>query len=247
VVGLLAGSQAAEKIASGLVGAVVGLAIIYCLSLFFFAFRSSAQALDVARTEIDSQQGELRRQTAGAPSLSLERAYIPRRRERLPVQSPSPPILPITPGGRVIQVPVVNSRGSETARSVQALLTFLPDDREGSWSPRHPVLAEWPAEGGRTMMDIPGNGVPHVFNVAAVFNNGYPFVFVWNAESRAADLLGFGVSAAPVEILVEVQGSGEGDLAPFVSDTLRIDARTGIVRADWSSAGWQEATNFVPK
>lgn len=97
------------------------------------------------------------------------------------------------------------------------------------------------------MMDIPGNGVPHVFNVAAVFNNGYPFVFVWNAESRAADLLGFGVSAAPVEILVEVQGSGEGDLAPFVSDTLRIDARTGIVRADWSSAGWQEATNFVPK
>jgi hypothetical protein len=55
------------------------------------------------------------------------------------------------------------------------------------------------------------------------------------------------VSAAPVQILVEVQGSGEGDLAPSVSDILHIDARTGIVRADWSSTGWQDATNFVPK
>ena len=178
------------------------------------------------------------------PELSLGRVHIPRQAQQVAIDPDGHSLY--HPMGRILKVPVINEQGAETARSVQALLHFMPDDQEGAFSPRHPALAEWDTEPPATSIDSPGNGQPHLFDVALVLNQGHPCVFEWTRHSRNAQLHGFGIGG-PGIIKVEVKGSGSGEQAPAVTDTLRIEAHAQIVKANWDSAGPDEADNWVPK
>ncbi len=202
---------------------------------------------DLARAHTTAGGAPVRRPSSVVsrpPKLSLGRVHIPRHAQQVVIDPDAHPL--IHPMGRVLRVPVINEQGAGTARAVQALLHFLPDDVQGAFSPRHPALAEWDTEPSTTSIEIPGNGQPHLFNVALVLNQGHPCVFEWTPHSRDAQLNGFGI-AGPGIIKVEVKGSGDGKQAPTASDTLRIEAHTQIVKANWDSAGADEGDNWVPK
>jgi hypothetical protein len=189
-------------------------------------------------------QGELRPPAAAPPRLSFGRVHIPRHGRQIVIDPDAHDAY--HPTGRILRVPIINEQGADTARSVQALLHFLPNDPEGAFSPRHPALAEWDSGQSTTSLDIPGNGQPHLFDVALVLNQGHPSVFEWTRHSREAQLHGYGI-AGPGIIAVEVRGSGVGELAPSISDTLHIDTLDGLISAQWESEGLGTRKNWVPK
>ena len=198
-------------------------------------------ALALGNPPSSASQGQL---VSRPPHLSFGRVQIPRRARQIVIDPKSD--AGYHPMGRILRVPITNEQGAETARSVQALLHFLPDDAEGAFSPRHPVLAEWDSGQPTTSLDIPGNGQPHLFDVALVLDHGHPSVFEWTRHSREAQLHGYGI-AGPGIIEVEVRGSGAGELAPSISDTLHIDTLDGLISAQWESEGLDARTNWVPK
>jgi hypothetical protein len=232
------------QVAGAAAGVVAGFGLLWLVCMVSFLTRASGRQAHAARLGIAAAEARLAEFNEESPQLSFGRAHIPRHSERLPLD---PDAIPShSPFGRIIRVPISNAHGVGTAEAVQALLTFLPDDPEGSFSPRHPVLAEWDSDALPTQVDLPGNGQPQLINVAVVTHGPWPFVYEWTRHSRAAELNGYGISSGPAEIRIEVRGSGPGRSAPAIVDTLRIDVRDGILRADWASAGPDEATNWVP-
>jgi hypothetical protein len=149
--------------------------------------------------------------------------------------------------GRVIRVPVTNERGAGEARQVHARLTFLPDDPDGQFSPRHPAQGEWFSEHGpEIQVDLPGNGRPRLIDVLMVHDGEYPHAYEWTEHSRAAALHGYAIKTNRVTIEIEVMGSGAGPNSPYLRDTLIIELERGhMIRAAWASAPAHEATNWV--
>jgi hypothetical protein len=177
------------------------------------------------------------------PSISFGRAILPRQSQLLSLVEPDG--REVRYSGRIIRVPVVNAQGAPTAPQVHARLTFLPDDRDGSFSPDE-AQAEWFNESGppEVEVDLPGNGRPRLIDVAAVLDGDYPNVYEWTGHSRAAGLIGYGVKAGSVPVLVKVLGAGRGE--PSLRNTLNIDLRDGLLIADWLQRSVDEATNLVP-
>jgi hypothetical protein len=187
---------------------------------------------------------EIRRQQAvreRAPQLSLGTVHIPRHSQRVELGDDVWDAVT----GRVLRVPVVNAAGCETAKSVQALLTFMPDDTTGQWSPRDPAPAEWDTEPAVTALDIPGNGQPQLFDVAFVLDAEHVCVHQWTRHSREAKLHGYGIAGRGV-IRVEVRGEGQGATTPSITDTLHIEALDGLLNAQWESEGLGTRRNWAP-
>jgi hypothetical protein len=233
------------SVINAILGAVGGLAVLYALAMLVCGWQGALLANRRASAEIASLRTQQEEALAHAPRLSFGRAILNRH----------PETITLTDGGRVgqpgriIRVPISNEQGAETARSVQATITFLPDDKEGSFSPRHPAIGEWHTDQPATVIDIPGNGQPHLLDVALHLNAGHPCVFEWTRQSRSENLRGFGVASYPVEVLIEVKGSASnGSPPPSVTETLRIEATGSILRADWlKDFQNNETTNWVPK
>lgn len=176
------------------------------------------------------------------PRLSFGRARIPRESQQISLGRDAE--LPFYRPGRVIQIPVTNTQGAPALEAVHAQLRFMPDDRDGSFSPRHPSQAEWTTDQGpATRIDLPGNGQAHLFDAVLVLDSGYPCIFEWNRESREAKLKGHEVWSDKVEIEVEVKGSGS---TPALVDTLEVEVNGNLLRADWKSEiGGGQGTNLV--
>jgi hypothetical protein len=121
----------------------------------------------------------------------------------------------------------------------------MPDDTTGQWSPRDPALAEWDTEPVTTAIDIPGNGQPQLFDVAFVLDAEHVCVHQWTRHSREAKLRGYGIAGRGI-IKVEVRGEGLGAKAPFVTDTLHIEALDGLLSAQWESEGLAVRSNWAP-
>jgi hypothetical protein len=181
--------------------------------------------------------------SAQPPELSLGKAQMPRQPQQMIIDPDAHPIM--HPKGRVVQVPITNAQGAATAESVQVLLHFRPDDVQGSYSPRDPVLAEWDTDPITTRIDIPGNGQPHLVNVALVLDAVHPCIFQWTRHSREAKLHGYAIVGRGV-VRVEVRGAGRGDSAPSITDTLHIEAVEGSLCAQWESEGLGTRSNCVP-
>lgn len=190
----------------------------------------------------DQQAGSGFDQRVGLPQLSFGRAHISQRSQPLGLDANLMPAF--EPFGRIIRVPVTNARGAVSAEAVAARLDFLPDDRQGSFSPRDPIVGEWDGSPPQERIEIPGNGQPHLLNVAVVTHGPYPFVYPWSRHTREAHLNGYGVSSSPIDIEITVSSGGAGERAQSISDTLQVDVRDGILRADWRSHV-DEATNWV--
>lgn len=171
------------------------------------------------------------------PHLELGRAHLPRQPqygavERFGIDRPA----------RLVQVPVVNAQGAGEATAVHAELIFMPDDRDGSFSPRESARGEWVEDGERpTQINLPGNGQIHLLNVALVFNDGYPCIYEWTRRSRDARLHGYGMWSNGVEVDVIVRAAGAS--IPSVRRTLKIEVISGLIHANWEGA---ERSNWVP-
>jgi hypothetical protein len=144
------------------------------------------------------------------PRLSFGRAVLP------PTSQPIHVFLPETGGqpqlagtGRVIRVPVINQRGAGEAKRVHARITFLPDDRDGQFSPRDPAQGEWFGESGPEVeIDIPGNGRPRLLDILVVLDGNYPHAHEWTTASRHAALRAYAIKANPIEVEIEVIAAG---------------------------------------
>lgn len=180
-----------------------------------------------------------------SPLLEIGRAHLPREAQFGSVEG-----FPIDRPARLIQVPVTNAQGAEQATEVFAELTFMPDDRQGSWSPREAATGEWVGDGQlATRITMPGNGQPHLLNVALVFNGGYPCIYEWTRRSRDANLHGYGMWSNGVDVDIAVRAAGPS--VPSISRTLRIEVIDGLIHANWkgdsrsnwvgiSGRGWPE-------
>ena len=180
----------------------------------------------------------LRQDSPNAPKLSFGRAQIPNY----------PDLATPLGDGRIVRVPVVNAQGAAPVEDVHASVTYLPDDRDGSFSPRDPLQGVW-TDDSRTSIRLPGNGQAHRLDVALVIKED---VYAWDRRAAADPqdwnhLTALAVKSWPADIEVQVRGSGLVGSPPTLIDTLKIDARQGIVKADWNSASWDEATNFIIK
>jgi hypothetical protein len=225
------------------VGAVlVSLILIYGFALLVFAWQAPAKISDAALAQATSLKEQVRDLQERAPKLTLGEIELPKYSMRYLVGGDEESGFYLS--GRVLLAPVTVSRGSGSAEAVRARLTFLPDDEDGQFSPRNPVFAEWAIDDGSlpTIVEIPSNGLPMHFCVGFVADDGHPAVFVWTQESRAMGLSpkAFGVASHPVEIHVEVSGSGHGDAAPFAEDTLQITWHNSMLNAKWASADPEE-------
>ena len=180
--------------------------------------------------------------TNAVPRLSFGRAHLPREAQHGSISGFQ---LPPYKSARIIRVPVTNVQGAADATAVYAELRFMPDDRDGSFSPREPAQGEWVVDGQDvvTRIDLPGNGQVHLLNVAIVFSDGYPCVFEWTRRSREAGLNGYEMWSNGVDVEVSVRGGGPA--SPSISDTLHIEVLNGMIRADWNGAHADEATNWV--
>ena len=176
------------------------------------------------------------------PRLSFGKPVIPRQSQPIPVEATSSVRSPRW-AGRAIRVPVINEQGAGEAKRVHALLTFLPDERDARIAPRYPVQAEWSEEGdGVVEVDMPGNGQPHLLNVAVVVAGDYPYVHQWTRASRLGGLKGYAILANLVTVDIEVMASGSARLHDRF--TIRVDS--GILRCDWASRNPNEGTNWMP-
>jgi hypothetical protein len=118
----------------------------------------------------------------------------------------------------------------------------MPDDRDGSFSPRQPACGEWVNDGARpTQINLAGNGQVYLLNVAIVFNEGYPCIYEWTRRSRDAKLHGYGMWSNGVEVEVVIRA--EGPSTPCVRGTLKIEVDSGLIHANWQGA---ERSNWVP-
>ena len=133
----------------------------------------------------------------GMPQLSFGRAMIPTHSQAIVLFPPASRVEPRQLGlGRIIRVPVVNAQGSGDANRVHAQLTFLPDDRTGLYSPRHPAQGEWSSDPGTEgEIHLPGNGRMRLLDVIVVLDGQYPYAHEWTAASRAASLRGYAIKA----------------------------------------------------
>jgi hypothetical protein len=176
---------------------------------------------------------------ATKPHLSLGSAHVPRRPQQIVLDGKHFE-------GRIIRIPVTNAAGADTAKSVQVQLTFCPDDTTGWMSPRNPALAEWDTELRTTMIDIPGNGQPQLFDVALILEASHICIYQWTRHSREAKLDGYGIAGKGV-IRVDVRAAGDGGGAPEpLTDTLHIEAIEGSLYVQWESEGLGTRKNGVP-
>ncbi len=211
--------------------------------------RPDSWRLRLGGDELEAAVGALRGDSNAVtpdplPQLSFGRVYVPQNSQRIAFsEDPQPHDFFV---GRVLRVPVINAPGTETAKSVQALLTFKSDDTSGIWSPRDPATAEWDTDPITTNIDIPGNGQPHLFNVAFVLDAEHVCVHQWTRHSREAALQGYGIAGKGV-IKVEVRAAGQNGVAPEpLIDTLHVEALEGQLCAQWESEGLRTRTNCAP-
>ncbi len=235
------------QIAAAVLGFLLGLLVLWMVSLVVFAIQAPAQGLRSAKTQLAAVNRRLVEYEADAPELSFGRAQMEKHSQHFSLGLPETGHPQYQPYGRVVRVPVINAHGAGTALAVQVLLTILPDDKEGAFSPRDPVLAEWDSDyPTTTKIDLPGNGQPHLFDVVLVTEKKYPNIYEWSRRSKAAALQGFAIASSLVEIEIEVRGSGPGKAAPMLRDTLKVEERGSILVADWASANFNdEGTNYV--
>jgi hypothetical protein len=171
------------------------------------------------------------------PRLEFGRAYLPRQPQYGSVEG-----FGVDRPARLIQIPVTNPQGAREATAVHAELNFMPDDRDGSFSPRQPARGEWVNDSARpTQVDLPGNGQAYLLNVAIVFNEGYPCICEWTRRSRDARLHGYGMWSNGVEVEVVIRAAGPS--MPAVRDTLKIEVESGLIHANWQGT---ERSNWVP-
>lgn len=144
--------------------------------------------------------------------------------------------------GRMIRVPVRNAQGAGEAKDVHASLRF--GDADPLIYPE-PARGEWVGEPDPELtISLPGNGAERLLDVVVVLDKEYPQAYEWTRHSRAAGLIQSGIKATPFKVEIKVMGSGP---TPVLEDTLEVDIQRGAtIRADWASAGWEEATNLVP-
>lgn len=237
------------RVLLGAAGAGLALFLVIAGAFFYYLLGAPRRQRDAARAALlATEQGQPAAEPASgaqstgdraAADLSFGRAQIPKEAQRFSH-------LLEDRAGRVIQVPVSNARGATLAKAVHAVLTFMPDDSQGSFSPQHPIQAEWLNDDGSltTSVDLPGNGQARYFHAALVTNSGYPFIFAWSHGSREARLAGFEVWSGRAEIDVEVMGSGE---VPVLKNTLIIEGTNGTIRADWVDKSGDESTNWISK
>jgi hypothetical protein len=229
---------ASSQLLAGVGTVLVSLILIYGFALLVFAWQAPAKVGDAAQAQAASLRKQVRELQEQAPKLTLGEIELPKHSTRYLVGGDEESGFYIS--GRVLLAPVTVSRGSDNAKSVRARLAFLPDDVDGQFSPRNPVFAEWAIDDGSspTSVEIPSNGLPMHFCVGFVADGGHPAVFVWTQESRAMGLgpKAFGVASHPVEIHIEVSGSGHGGAAPFAEDTLQITWHNSMLNAKWASA-----------
>lgn len=180
------------------------------------------------------------------PALSFGKAMLPAHSQRIVVSDRGGELFERS-FGRVIRVPVTNAQGAGEAKQVHARLRFEAQGRplDRQFAPP-PAQGEWFSEAGPEIeIALPGNGRPRLLDVVVVLDGEYPNGHEWTIHSRAAGLVGYAISAQPFDVVVDVMGSGDGPNAPYLSDTLRIDCRQGMLRADWVSTIGNEATNWV--
>jgi hypothetical protein len=214
---------------AGVTGLVVGLALALVgatLEGAFQIWRDDRPAMSESLVPTEPE-----------PLLGLGRAYLPKQPQYGSVEGFS-----LDHPARLIQVPVVNSQGAGEAVAVHAELNFMPGDRDGQFSPRHPARGEWADDGARpTQVNLPGNGQVYLLNVALVFNDGYPCIYEWTRRSRDANLHGYGMwtTGANVEVVIRAAGPS----APCVRRTLKIEVIEGLIHANWDGTG---RSNWVP-
>jgi hypothetical protein len=196
---------------------------------------------------LEERTAELRAFADEAPRLTFSRPVIPPESQPIHVFLPEIGGQPRAVGcGRVIRVPVINAHGAGTATRLHARLTFLPDHRDGQFSPRDPAQGEWMGESGPEVeIDLPGNGRPALLDVLVVLDGDYPHAHEWTTTSRYAALRGYAIRANPIEVDIEVLGGGFGAESPRLHDRLRIRLDQGMIAADWASAGDNSPTNWV--
>lgn len=118
----------------------------------------------------------------------------------------------------------------------------MPDDPDGSFSPRQPAHGEWASDGARpTQINLPGNGQVYLLNVAIVFNEGYPCIYEWTRRSSGREAPRIRQWSNGVEVEVVIRAAGPS--TPAVRDTLKIEVESGLIHANWRGA---ERSNWVP-
>lgn len=238
---IVAGGSLAAVLPFALDRPLLAAGIIVAATVLTFgigAYRLYAESASL----VMRQAAELESLRNSAPSLSFGRAAIPSQSQKIVVLDSRGAPREIG-RGRVIRVPVINAIGGGVAFQVHARLTFMPADQTGAISPRDPAQGEWLDE-PRPEIDMPGNGRPHMLDVAVVLDGEYPHVYEWTAHSRAAGLAGYAIKASPVDVKIVVMGSAANQ--PHLCDVLQIELHQGILRADWVSRSADEATNWVP-
>ena len=165
-----------------------------------------------------------------SPDLTFGRGHLPREPQFGAIEG-----FPVRRPGRLIQIPVINAQGAGEAVAVHAELNFMPDDRDGSFSPREPAQGEWVTDGApATRINLPGNGQAHLLNLAVVFSDGYPCIYEWTKRSRDAQLNGYGMWSNGVDVEVVVRAAGPSALS--LRDTLKIEVLDGLIHANWQGA-----------
>jgi hypothetical protein len=225
---------------------LAGLLLVVALSLTLWegAFRLYGEA---AHAREDAED-ELAAYADRAPKLSFARAHLPRDSQEIVVTGMDGNPF-VHSFGKVIRVPVTNAQGAGTAHQVHARLRFCTGtgSADSQFVPP-PAQGEWVGEHGPEIeIDMPGNGRPRLLDVVVVIDSAYPHGHAWTKESRAAGLSAYAIKSRPFDVVIEIMGSGGPD-APYLQDTLRVDCQeNGILKADWLSAGSDEATNWVAR
>lgn len=210
-------------------GLIVAGAFILVLAVVV-AFLQRRRTDEIVEPPNDSEDD------APTPLLEFGQAHIPREAQYRSVEG-----FPLDRPARLIQVPVTNAQGAGEATEVYAELIWMPDDWQGSWSPRGAAPGEWVVDGGvTTRTRMPGNGQAHLLNVALVFNRGYPCIYEWTHRSRDAQLHGYGMWSNGVEVNIIVRAAGPS--SPGIERILQIEVLSGLIHAHWKGA---ERDNWV--
>ncbi|HEX8086557.1 MAG TPA: hypothetical protein VF529_19880 [Solirubrobacteraceae bacterium] len=234
------------KIVGAAAGFLVGAAVLWAAAIAVFTARARSSQFELARSDLEAARLDVARLQERAPRLSFGRAQIPSHSQAIHLPDDEGRPIRWPRNGRVVRVPVTNAHGAGLARQVHARLNFVPDDRDGSFSPREIAQGEW-LDGADAEFDLPGNGRPRLLDVVLVLDGAYPQAHEWTQHSRAARLAGYAISAVPFDVAIEVLATDEEGAPIQLSDTLRIEISQGMIRADWLSAGTDEPTNWVAR
>ncbi len=235
---------------AGINAVLISLAALFVVTLFvaignifmalFRIYRDTSAELDEVRARLASLEDSTRDKT---PQLSFGRAVIPRDSQFIALGKG---FETVNHKGRIIRVPVINAQGVGTAKQVHARLRFLSS--KGGFGPEQ-AQAEWYSEHGPVIeIDLPGNGRNRLRDIAVFLDGDYPNLHEWTDHSRAAQLANYAIKANPVDVEIEVMGVGSAQHAPRIIGTLRIDLRSGMLRADWLTGGPEndsKGTNYV--